>query len=87
LWLGIFGDELDEARHEKGATLIGYFAHAMVGGSVLLLTILRSTFRSVDGTPRSGSVADGHGGPRCSSRPLYAADCVADNGNDNHHDE
>jgi len=45
------GDELDEARHEKGATLIGYFAHAMVGGSVLLLTILRSTFRSVDGTP------------------------------------
>ncbi len=45
------GDGLNEARHEKSATLIGYFAHAMVGGIVLLLTIMRWTFRSVDGTP------------------------------------
>lgn len=45
------GVGLDDARHEKSATLIGYFAHVMVGGTVLLLTILRSTFRSVDGTP------------------------------------
>ena len=45
------GDVLVDARNEKDATLIGYFAHALVGGAVLLLTILRLTFRSVDGTP------------------------------------
>ena len=45
------GDALEDARNEKGATLIGYFAHALVGGAILLLTILRLTFRSVDGTP------------------------------------
>ena len=45
------GDALDDARSEKGATLIGYFAHALVGGTVLLLTILRLTFRGMDGTP------------------------------------
>jgi len=45
------GDALDDARNEKGATLIGYSAHALVGGTILLLTILRWTFRGVDGTP------------------------------------
>jgi len=45
------GDVLVDARNEKTATLIGYVAHALVGGTVLLLTILRLTFRSVDGTP------------------------------------
>lgn len=46
-----FGHELDEARHEEGATLIGYIAHALVGGAVLLLAILRLYFRRKDGTP------------------------------------
>ncbi|OGA30441.1 MAG: hypothetical protein A2W81_02615 [Betaproteobacteria bacterium RIFCSPLOWO2_12_61_14] len=45
------GHELDEARHEEGATIAGYIAHALVGGAVLLLTILRLAFRSKDGTP------------------------------------
>jgi cytochrome b561 len=45
------GDGVDEARHEGGATLTAYFAHAIAGISVLLLTILRLTCRSVDGTP------------------------------------
>jgi len=45
------GHELDEARHEAGATLAGYVMHALVGGTVLLLTILRLYFRSKDGTP------------------------------------
>lgn len=46
-----FGHELDEARHEEGATLIGYVMHSLVGGLVLLLAILRLYFRSKDGTP------------------------------------
>lgn len=45
------GDVLVDARIEKDATLIGYFAHALMGGAILLLTILRLTFRGVDGTP------------------------------------
>lgn len=45
------GDVLVDARVEKDATLIGYFAHALMGGAILLLTILRLTFRGVDGTP------------------------------------
>lgn len=45
------GDALIDARIEKNATLIGYFAHALMGGAILLLTILRLTFRGVDGTP------------------------------------
>jgi len=45
------GDTLVDARIEKDATLIGYFAHALMGGAILMLTILRLTFRSVDGTP------------------------------------
>lgn len=45
------GDTLVDARNEKSATLIGYFAHALAGGTVLLLTILRLIFRNVDGAP------------------------------------
>jgi len=45
------GHELDEARHEEGATLAGYIAHAVVGGTVLLFTVSRLFFRSKDGTP------------------------------------
>lgn len=45
------GHELDEARHEEGATLIGYVAHVLVGAAVLLLTLSRLYFRSKDGTP------------------------------------
>ncbi|MFZ2524597.1 MAG: cytochrome b/b6 domain-containing protein [Candidatus Ferrigenium altingense] len=45
------GHELDEARHEEGATIAGYIAHALVGGAVLLFTLARLFFRSKDGTP------------------------------------
>lgn len=45
------GDFLDEARHEEGATLTGYVVHTLVGGTVLLLTVLRLYFRSKDGVP------------------------------------
>ena len=45
------GDVLVDARNEKSATLTGYLIHALVGGTVLLLTVLRLTFRSVDGVP------------------------------------
>ena len=46
-----FGHELDEARHEAGATLMGYIVHSLVGGTVLLLTVMRLYFRSKDGIP------------------------------------
>lgn len=45
------GDGLVEARQEKSATLSGHYAHAMVGGTVLMLTILRWILRGVDGSP------------------------------------
>lgn len=45
------GEELDEARHELGATIAGYIVHALVGGAVLLFTLARLYFRSKDGTP------------------------------------
>jgi len=45
------GDVLVDARIEKNATLIGYFAHVLAGGTVLLLTLLRLTYRSVDKIP------------------------------------
>jgi cytochrome b561 len=45
------GESLDEARHEGGATIAGYVAHALVGGVVLLLTVARLTFRRKDGVP------------------------------------
>lgn len=46
-----FGHELDEARHEAGATLMGYVVHGLVGGAVLLFTLARLYFRSKDGVP------------------------------------
>ena len=45
------GHELDEARGEHGATLAGYVVHAIVGGAVLLLTLMRLFFRGKDGVP------------------------------------
>lgn len=45
------GNNLGEARLEGHATLAGYIAHSIVGGTVLLLTMLRLSFRSMDGTP------------------------------------
>ncbi len=48
-WL--LGENLDEARHEGGASLAGYLAHALVGGAILLLTVARLSFRRKDGVP------------------------------------
>jgi len=45
------GEAADEARHEGHATLIGYLAHGLVGGAVLLLLVARLYFRRKDGTP------------------------------------
>ncbi len=45
------GDSLDEARHGEGATILGYIVHAVVGGAVLLLVMMRLFFRSKDGVP------------------------------------
>lgn len=49
-WL--LGDGLDEARHAtEGATLSAYVTHAVLGGAVLILLVLRLVFRRKDGTP------------------------------------
>lgn len=45
------GDALADAREEKTATLAGYYAHVLTGGAVLILTLMRWTFRNVDGAP------------------------------------
>lgn len=45
------GESVNEARHEGGATFAGYVVHSMVGGAVLLLTLLRLAFRRTDGVP------------------------------------
>ncbi len=45
------GDAVHDARKEEGATLMGYAAHMLAGGTILLLTILRLYFRRKDGTP------------------------------------
>lgn len=45
------GESLDEARHEGAATIAGYFAHAVVGGVILLLTVARLYSRRKDGVP------------------------------------
>ena len=45
------GEMLVDARMEKTAPLVGYFAHALLGGAILLLTMMRLIFRSVDGAP------------------------------------
>ncbi len=48
------GEMLDDARNAHTATLAGYYAHVLVGGTVLLLTLLRWTFRNMDGAPPLG---------------------------------
>ncbi len=45
------GDSLGDATDESKATLTGYFVHILAGGLVLLLTLLRFTFRRQDGIP------------------------------------
>lgn len=45
------GDMLADARNGNSATLAGYYVHVLVGGAVLVLTLLRWTFRGVDGVP------------------------------------
>lgn len=45
------GDAVHDARHEGGATITGYLAHALAGGTVLLLTLARLVFRNRDGIP------------------------------------
>lgn len=50
------GDMLVDARMEKAAPLLGYFAHALLGMTILLLTALRLIYRGEDGTPpRAGN--------------------------------
>ena len=45
------GDSVSDARHEGGATIAGYMVHMLVGGTILLLTLLRGVFRRADGVP------------------------------------
>lgn len=45
------GDSVNDARHEGGATIAGYMVHSIVGGAVLLLTLLRMVYRRTDGIP------------------------------------
>ncbi len=45
------GEMLVDARLANAAPLTGYFAHAVLGGAVLFLTILRLTYRSIDRVP------------------------------------
>jgi cytochrome b561 len=45
------GDSLGEATDESKATLAGYIVHIAVGGTVLLLTLFRFSFRRNDGIP------------------------------------
>lgn len=45
------GEELADATDENSATLAGYLAHLLIGGSVLLLTAARLYFRGKHGTP------------------------------------
>lgn len=49
------GDTLVDERNERSATLAGYLVHALVGGSVLMLTALRMVYRSVDRMPQLAS--------------------------------
>lgn len=45
------GDSASDARHGEGATIAGYMVHILVGGTVLLLTLMRIIFRRADGIP------------------------------------
>lgn len=46
------GDTLVDERNEKSATMAGYLVHALVGGSVLVVTAMRMIYRSVDRMPK-----------------------------------
>ncbi len=45
------GEEAHDARKEGGATIAMYVAHSLVGGAVVLVTLLRLFFRKSDGVP------------------------------------
>jgi cytochrome b561 len=45
------GDSLSDATDDGKATLAGYIVHALVGGTVLLLTLSQLIFRRKDGRP------------------------------------
>lgn len=47
----VLGNVASEARHAGNATLANYMAHMLVGGVILLLTLVRFFFRSKDGVP------------------------------------
>ena len=49
------GDTLVDERNERSATLTGYLVHALVGGSVLVVTAMRMIYRSVDRMPQPAS--------------------------------
>jgi len=49
------GDTLVDDRSTKSATLLGYLVHALVGGSVLMVTAMRMVYRSVDRLPQPAS--------------------------------
>lgn len=49
------GDTLVDERNEKSATMAGYLAHALVGGAVLVATIMRMIYRSMDRLPPPAS--------------------------------
>ena len=45
------GEAVHDARHEGVATIAGYLAHALTGGSILLFTFGRLIVRKIDGVP------------------------------------
>ncbi len=45
------GEAASDARHATGAALQDYIIHALVGGTIFLLTLARLVFRRKDGTP------------------------------------
>ena len=45
------GESVHDARHDDVATITGYLVHALVGGSVLVLTLGRLIARKLDGVP------------------------------------
>jgi cytochrome b561 len=51
------GDALVGERNERNATLAGYLVHAVLGSAVLVVTIKRMIYRSVDRMPQPVSNA------------------------------
>ncbi len=45
------GESVHDARHDEVATITDYFIHALIGGSVLVLTLGRLIARKIDGVP------------------------------------